>query len=163
MLDQSSNQTKIKLHTIGYEGANIDDFVAALKVSDVKTLIDVRELPLSRKKGFSKNGLREHLQANNIAYIHVKQLGDPKPGRLAARAGNMAEFRRIFGKHIQLDESQRALQDIVPTILDGDACLLCFERCHSDCHRAIVAKELSKIAEVDLAHIGVRQGLAKQH
>lgn len=163
MLDLSGTDNKIKLCTIGYEGANIDDFVATLKASGVTTLIDVRELPLSRKKGFSKNGLRDHLQANNIVYIHVKQLGDPKPGRLAARAGNMTEFRRIFGKHIQLDESQRALQEIVPTILQGGACLLCFERCHSDCHRAIVAKEISKIAEVELTHIGVRQGLAKQH
>jgi len=146
--------------TIGYEGANIADFIATLKASNVRTLIDVRELPLSRKKGFSKNKLREQLEEAGMAYMHVKQLGDPKPGRLAARAGNMIEFRRIFGEHIKLEETQSALQEVVPVINAGGACLLCFERCHSECHRSIVANELAQLADFELAHIGVKQGIA---
>ena len=50
------------LYTIGYEGRKIDEFVVNLKSSHVKMLIDVRELPLSRKKGFSKNKLKEKLE-----------------------------------------------------------------------------------------------------
>lgn len=163
MFDQVGGGVKARLMTIGYEGANIDDFIATLQASNVTTLVDVRELPLSRKKGFSKNKLREQLEASGIAYLHVKQLGDPKPGRLAARAGNMNEFRRIFGDHIKLDATREALQQVVPVIEAGGACLLCFERCHSDCHRSIVADELAKLANFELAHIGVKQGIAKQH
>jgi uncharacterized protein (DUF488 family) len=148
--------------TIGYEGANIDDFIATLTASNVTTLIDVRELPLSRKKGFSKTKLRENLEAADISYLHVKQLGDPKPGRMAARAGDQGEFRRIFGHHIKQDASRIALRKIVPIVEAGGACLLCFERCHSDCHRSIVAEELAKLAVFELAHIGVKQGIAEQ-
>ena len=44
--------------TIGYEGTDIERFIATLKIVDVKVLADVRAVALSRKKGFSKNALR---------------------------------------------------------------------------------------------------------
>jgi hypothetical protein len=50
---------------------------------------------LSRKKGFSKTALRERLEAEGIAYFHFVELGDPKPGRDAARAGRFAEFKKV--------------------------------------------------------------------
>lgn len=161
MFDASA--TTVTLMTIGYEGADIADFVATLQNQGVKTLIDVRELPLSRKKGFSKNKLRLEIERAGIDYLHVKQLGDPKPGRLAARAGEMDKFRRIFGEHIKQEASQSALHDIVPVVRAGGACLLCFERCHTDCHRSIVANELTKLAKIEVAHIGVKKRIGKQH
>jgi uncharacterized protein (DUF488 family) len=42
------------LYTIGYEGTNISDFIDNLHANDIKCIIDVRALPLSRKPGFSK-------------------------------------------------------------------------------------------------------------
>lgn len=163
MFDATCAINKAKLLTIGYEGASAEDFIATLKYKNVAILIDVRELPLSRKKGFSKNRLRELLEAEGIEYLHIKQLGDPKPGRVAARAGDFSEFRRIFGEHIGLQKTREALQNILPLIEAGGACLLCFERCHSQCHRSIVAEELAKMGNIDLVHIGVDKGLAKQN
>ena len=40
------------LVTIGYEGLPIDAFIARLQAAQVKTVVDVRELPILRKKGF---------------------------------------------------------------------------------------------------------------
>ena len=40
------------LYTIGYEGTDIDRFVATLKAVGVRLLVDVRVFTLSRKKGF---------------------------------------------------------------------------------------------------------------
>ena len=54
MLDARSRGAKVELMTIGYEGASIDDFVETLRYSSVSTLVDIRELPLSRKKDFLK-------------------------------------------------------------------------------------------------------------
>lgn len=45
------------LFTFGYEGLDIDAFVDRALAAGVRTIVDVRELPLSRKKGFSKNPL----------------------------------------------------------------------------------------------------------
>ncbi len=155
------NSPKVTLATIGYEGANIQDFIETLRDAGIKSLIDVRELPLSRKKGFSKTALGLALEDAGISYTHVRALGDPKPGRQAARAGDMKGFRRIFGEHMKLPSTQDALDALLPTIRAGGACLLCFERCHTDCHRSIVADALSQRVDIDLSHIGVRHGIAE--
>lgn len=160
MFDNRSTDNDAELMTIGYEGAHLDDFIETLRLAQVRQLIDVRELPLSRKKGFSKNALRDAVEAAGITYIHVKALGDPKPGRDAAKSGNFGEFRRIFHAHMERPETREALRGLIPIVSDGGACLLCFERNHKDCHRSILAEELSQLAETRLSHIGVKRGIA---
>ena len=49
------------LYTIGYQSKSIDDFISRLRNHDISTLIDVREVPISRKKGFSKTVFSEYL------------------------------------------------------------------------------------------------------
>lgn len=41
-------------YTIGYEGSRVEDFLRVLKQAGIETLIDVRDLPLSRKRGFKE-------------------------------------------------------------------------------------------------------------
>ncbi len=55
-----------KLFTVGYEGIQIQDLVETLLILGITVVADVRELPLSRKKGFSKNKLSEELSNNGI-------------------------------------------------------------------------------------------------
>jgi len=42
------------IYTIGYEGIDIEQFFTLLSEHNIETVVDVRELPLSRKPGFSK-------------------------------------------------------------------------------------------------------------
>ncbi|TXT40925.1 MAG: hypothetical protein FD135_827 [Comamonadaceae bacterium] len=49
------------LFTLGYEGLVIGAFIARLQAAQVKTVVDVHELPLSRKKGFSKISILRRL------------------------------------------------------------------------------------------------------
>ena len=49
------------LFTLGYEGLTIKPFIARLQTAQMKTVVDVRELPLSRKKGFFKIGFLRRL------------------------------------------------------------------------------------------------------
>lgn len=130
------------LYTIGYEGASIEAFVLTLLAAGIDTLVDVRELPLSRKKGFSKAVLRETLEANGIGYVHLKGLGDPKPGREAARSGDMRLFKSIFGRHMKSTAAQLDLLIANGLAQEKAACLMCFERSHCDCHRSIVASHI---------------------
>ena len=44
-----------KIHTIGYEGASIEDLVASLRSAGVTRLIDARQSPYSRRPEFSKD------------------------------------------------------------------------------------------------------------
>ena len=41
-------------YTIGYEGRELDEFVARLREQQIEVLIDIREKPASRKSGFPK-------------------------------------------------------------------------------------------------------------
>lgn len=60
------------LFTIGYEGSSAADLFGSLRRSGVKLLIDVRDVPISRKRGFSKTALSEGLSGAGIAYLHLK-------------------------------------------------------------------------------------------
>lgn len=84
--------------------------------------------------------------------MHLKGLGDPKPGRAAARAGQYGVFRRIFGSHMTTDVAQRDLDRAVELVSARSCCLMCFEQEHTNCHRAIVAD-----------HIVARTGFALHH
>jgi uncharacterized protein (DUF488 family) len=131
------------VYTVGYEGTDIDRFIATLKAVGIKTLADVRAIALSRKKGFSKTALKQRLEAEGIQYIHFVALGDPKPGREAARSGRMSEFQRIYRKHLATSEANEALQELENVVWSTPSCLLCFERDPSVCHRSIVTEKLS--------------------
>jgi uncharacterized protein (DUF488 family) len=132
------------LYTIGYEGTDIDRFVATLKAVGIHLLADVRALPLSRKKGFSKTGLRVRIEREGMEYIHLGALGDPKEGRDAARAGRFDQFRKIYNKHLAQAEPQEKLRELGALVKQRPTCLMCFERDPTECHRLIVASQLPK-------------------
>lgn len=147
------------LFTIGYEGAEIGDFLATLMAHEISRVVDVRDVPISRKRGFSKNLLREALSEKGIDYVHLKGLGDPKPGRDAARRGDFSAFRKIYSLHLKTIDAQAALDAAQKLALDRVSCLLCFERDNKHCHRSIVASRLADNSKVTIRHIGVRVGI----
>ena len=73
------------LSTIGYEAATLPEVVGKLRAAGVEVVVDIRAVAASRRAGFSKTMLRASLEAEDIAYEHLRGLGTPKPGREAAR------------------------------------------------------------------------------
>jgi uncharacterized protein (DUF488 family) len=149
---------ELTLATIGYEGSVIDDFVATLQLAQVEIVLDVRDVPISRKRGFSKSALEAALAAGGLGYVHLKGLGDPKPGRVAAREGRFSEFRKIFGDHLQSTAARTDLRYAIELTKTRAVCLVCFERDHKNCHRCMIAEEMSKQAGFRIRHLGVRSG-----
>lgn len=146
--------------TIGYEGASLDDFLATLHAADVSVVLDVRDLPISRRKGFSKSALAGALEEVGIAYIHLRGLGDPKEGQEAARAGDIDAFLRIYSERLATPEAQADLEKATEIVSTDLACLLCYERDPTKCHRKLVSEAISAIMPVRIRHLGVREGLA---
>jgi uncharacterized protein (DUF488 family) len=130
------------IFTIGYEGTDIDRFVKTLVAVGVDAIADVRAVPLSRKKGFSKNALRERLAEVGIRYLPMQVLGDPKPGREAAKAGDYDTFRVIYNTHIEQPEVSAVVADLALEAKNSKVCLLCFERDPKTCHRMIVGERM---------------------
>ncbi len=134
---------KQSLFTIGYEGATPDRLAAALREAGVATLIDVRAIAASRRLGFAKRALSERVRAEGIEYVHLRDLGTPKPGREAARRGEIERMRSIFAAHMERPEARDALHQAIELARAASACLLCLERDHDSCHRAIVADAMA--------------------
>lgn len=139
--------------TIGYEKVGQGDFVAALKAAKIKTLIDVREVANSRRAGFAKKSLSAALDEAGIAYIHMKQLGTPKLGRMAARKGDTKTMTRIFEAKMVEPEAQMALAETAELAGNGRICLMCLEHDWRGCHRTIVAQHLA--ADFDLTAVNL--------
>ncbi|WP_300538631.1 DUF488 family protein [Sphingosinicella sp.] len=146
------------LATIGYERATLADFIATLRLSKVQILVDVRERAQSRRPGFSKTSLSLALSEAGIEYLHFPELGDPKEGREAARAGKMSLFLKIYREAISKPEAKSALIEIEKLASEKAICLMCFERDQNECHRRIVAEKLETRLGVKAAHWGVIEG-----
>lgn len=132
-----------KLLTIGYEGREINEFVDRLKQFNISRLIDVREIPLSRKPGFSKSALRERLEDENIEYVHVKALGSPSPIRNKLKSDRDYDyFFKAYGEY--LSQNKQVIKELYKFISDGINCIMCFERLPEKCHRTTVADRIKE-------------------
>jgi uncharacterized protein (DUF488 family) len=130
------------LATIGYESQTQDVVIARLKAAGVETLVDVRAVAASRRAGFSKTLLAASLAEAGIDYVHLRQLGTPKPGREAARKGRIAEMTAIFEEHMTEPGAQLELLRAKELAAEKKIALLCFEADHKGCHRKILADRI---------------------
>ncbi|MGZ6639155.1 MAG: DUF488 domain-containing protein [Solirubrobacteraceae bacterium] len=142
------------LYTTGYEQhATPATLVSALSGAGVKRLVDVRDLPLSRRRGFSKTSLAQALDAAGIRYEHERALGNPKPLRDLYKSGRLAEGVTGYRAHIQ-NGSAWAVDWLAGTLDDGPACLLCFEQDHETCHRQVIVDELlARLPALSVEHL----------
>ena len=142
-----------ELFTVGYEGREIDEFVRLLKKHRITRLIDIRDIPISRKKGFSKNLLHERLAEEHIDYVHIKALGSPPELREKVRAGKDYDaFFKEFTAHIS-KHMMEGVKEAGQYMADGVNCLMCFERSQEQCHRSVVAAKIKSISRAGLTII----------
>jgi uncharacterized protein (DUF488 family) len=138
----------MRVYTIGYEATTMGDFLAALKRAGVERLIDVRALPLSRRPGFSKNVLAASLREAGIEYVHLRNLGTPKPGRDAAKKGDVKTLRTVYDNQLGLPEAQAEVAQMRALAEEKPSALLCFERDPGHCHRTLLLAAEAPDAEV---------------
>ena len=143
------------IYTIGYEGASVDAFIAALRRADIALVLDIRAAPVSRKKGFSKTPLAQHFAEAGIGYRHLRGLGTPKRGREAARSGDLEAFERIFRAHLDEPEALLDLGEAESLAQQQPVCLLCLERDPEHCHRLIVADRMAVETGQQIEHLFV--------
>jgi mevalonate kinase len=141
---ETQEETKPVIYTIGYEGRSISNLVDILQKHGIQLLVDVRELPLSRKNGFSKTALREHLNKAGIEYISIRELGTPKEIRhdLRDKAISWQKFKELYMKH--LDKHMDAVKRLEELAKSKPTAIMCYEKDWRVCHRSIIAEYLEK-------------------
>ena len=134
------------LFLTGYEKETQKDFLKKLKSKRITTVIDVREVPLSRKNGFSKQLLRKELGRHSIEYYHFPKLGSPAVLRKNLR--NTSDYLGFFNKYRDyIKKKKNLISEVIEIVRNNgeNSTLLCFERHNDLCHRSIIASEILKI------------------
>jgi uncharacterized protein (DUF488 family) len=134
-----------QLSTLGYEGLNIESFLAQLEDQRVEVIADVRLNPLSRKPGFSKTKLGEVLRSRGIDYLHYKALGNPKDNRAAFAGEELEQGRRRYRSLLTAEPARAALLDIQRRAATQHVALLCFEHDEEHCHRYVVRQHVGQL------------------
>jgi uncharacterized protein (DUF488 family) len=155
----------IELMTIGYEALRPSEFCEILQRCKVSMIVDVRELPISRRAGFAKSALAAGLGKQGIAYTHMPALGCPRNTRHAYREdGDWASYTRSFKAY--LETQLPAVEKLAELMKQERCCLLCFEDDYNFCHRKFVAERVVPMAQttVRIYHLtGPVEGRVVRH
>ena len=147
-----------KLFTIGYEQTPAPAVLDELEQAGVKLLVDVRAVASSRRPGFSKSQLAAGLDERGIGYVHLRGLGTPKEGRLAARAGQYETLQKVYAKHLETAQTREELDELSSLVKkSGPVCILCYERDHRHCHRRWIAEIIEERDGVAVENLTARQ------
>lgn len=137
-----------RIFTIGYEKAGLQDFLRTLHREEITLLIDIRAIAWSRRPEFAQGNLTKSLAVQNIAYRHMKALGNPAKIRAD---DNQEPYPETFLAHLATAAAQHGLNEVRRLTREAVPCLLCYERDPRQCHRSLVAAALGfDIKVIDL-------------
>ena len=95
----------MRIFTIGYEGATMGEFIAALKQAGGGQVIDVRAVASFAASRIFEDSAPKLARRAGIDYVHLRALGTPADGRAAARAGRHRGLARIYAGQLELPEA----------------------------------------------------------
>lgn len=132
--------TQEQIFTIGYQDRTPTEFVRDLLAKRITRIVDVRELPLSRRRGFSKTALRTALEAAGIEYVHLREAGNPHRHLRHDLAKCLAAYRG------HLDNEPHVVELVAEAVTGQRTALLCVERDATACHRSILGERVGRRA-----------------
>ncbi len=148
--------------TIGHGRRSADELFACLTEMRVRTLVDVRRFPGSRRNP-QHNGpaLAERAAAAGIAYRHAEALGGLRSGEAGEERFACVRPAALasYAARMTLPEWQRALSSELGQ--PEPLCLLCAETRWQDCHRRLIA-ELLMARRTRVEHL-LRPGEREPH
>lgn len=107
------------------------------------SLVDVRDRRVSRKPDFRRTALEGVCGEAGIKYESWPDLGSTDHQRVQLRkSGDLSEFRKRF-RDLASRRRSKVLDQLAKKIRGKSVALLCYERCHDECPRSIVADLLA--------------------
>ncbi len=151
-LDESHTATTI--WTVGHSTRSIEEFNQILTTHQIKTLVDVRTFPGSRRyPQFNREQLSNSLQLIDIGYVHLPELGGRRKARPDSKntAWNNEGFRG-YADHMETLEFKKGIQDLLGLSSEKRTAVMCAEAVWWRCHRGLISDFL-KSQGVKVLHI----------
>ena len=134
------------LYTIGHSTRTLDELAEALGAHSIRTLVDIRSLPMSRRlPHFNREHLEKSLPSVGIRYIWMKSLGgrrkqirDDSP-HLAMRSPSF----RNYADYMLTEEFENAVSELIELADHSRTAYMCAERVYFQCHRMLVSDWLT--------------------
>lgn len=141
------------IYTTGYEGKSVDFFFNDLLSRGIKTLIDVRANPISRKYGFAGRRLKEIGEKLGIGYWHVPSLGIPREYR--ENLDGFKTYQRLLDWYEQkiLPAQETSMLEVAKFMKSRPAVFVCAEKDFRCCHRSRLAKVVSQENGLEEVHL----------
>jgi uncharacterized protein (DUF488 family) len=146
----------VTVYTLGHSTVSIDAFVELLEKHAVRTLVDVRRFPGSRRHPhFGQDALAAALAAHGVDYVWLPALG----GRRKARADSPHTAWRVdqfrgYADHMETDEFASGLGTLLALARERTTAVMCAEATHWRCHRQLLADALA-VRGVEVVHLGI--------
>jgi uncharacterized protein (DUF488 family) len=134
----------MKIWTIGHSTRADQEFGEILLAHEVKTLVDVRTYPGSRRyPQFNKPTLSASLANLGINYIHEPRLGGRRTPRKKSHntAWRNAQFRG-YADHMETEEFREGVQGLLELADRSRTAIMCAEALWWRCHRSLIADYL---------------------
>lgn len=139
--------------TIGYEKRDGDQLFAALLEAEVDVLVDVRQRAMSRKADFRGGSLARRCQDAGIEYHAMSSLGSTDELRDQLReTGDFKRFAKRF-ESLARRKMNVGLQELADLASQKRIALLCYERCHHECHRSVLGSLLHESEDMNIIAI----------
>lgn len=132
------------IRTIGHSTRTHEEFVAMLVAHGVRSLVDVRTIPKSRRHPhFTLEALSTSLPALGVNYTWMKELGGLRRPRPDSRnsAWRNASFRG-YADHMQTAEFAAAVERLIALAEGVEVAIMCSEAVPWRCHRSLIGDAL---------------------
>lgn len=129
------------IYTIGHSTHTIEDFIEMLKAFNIKTLVDIRSFPGSRKfPQFNKEQLAETLKSNGIKYLHLVSLGGRRKVKKDSKNTQWrnASFRG-YADYMETKEFEQGIKQLQDIARESTTVFMCAEAVWWRCHRSMVS------------------------
>ena len=130
------------LYTIGHSTRSLDELIAALQAHEIRTLVDIRAFPMSRRlPQFNRDALEKSLPAAGIHYVWMKALGGYRKKSLAESphiALRNDSFRN-YADYTLTPEFEQGMAELVGLAGQSRTAYMCAERVYFRCHRMLVS------------------------
>lgn len=152
------------LYSIGHGDRSIEDLIATLAGHGIRTLVDIRADPHSRRHPqFNDDALRAAVESAGLVYHWAgRQLGGRRETRADSRhVGLKDDGMRGFADYMETPEFERGVAQLRNLAARGPTAMLCAERDPAQCHRSLVADWLT-LQGVHVVHL-IAPGESREH